>query len=336
MPYVPGKRVHGVVHVKDLYYSPNVYANNVNIALWEEAADTAAFIASLQKPEVVFVIETVEGDGVTPANASAKQSVSESQTALGVSSGIIPQDSPIRPGAAPPSAPVSAPAGTDASVAAASTPGVVDNKPAASVASVNVGGDFSQFNQDNIPYDTLMLTAKTSLADFTKKAALWGNQPTPFGPNAAYVVKVSKGDNKFIKAQSGLTVPQILSNMSNLAANIWEPLKQKFPGAIITNTFRQNPPGGSMSQSQHGTGQAMDIQVPGFGPAQYFEMAKWCRDNLPINQLLQERAGRTIWIHVAHHSGTGINVPKQSAVANLDLNIRKPGNQFIPGLFQYT
>jgi len=206
-------------------------------------------------------------------------------------------------------------------------------KPPASVASVNVGGDFSQFNQDNIPYDTLMLTAKTSLADFTTKAALWGSQPKPFGPNAK---QPGKGDNKFIKAQSGLTVPQILSNMSNLAANIWEPIKQKYPGAIVTNTFRQNPPGGSMNQSQHGTGQAMDIQVPGFKAAQYFEMAKWIRDNLPINQLLQERSGTTIWIHVSHYSGTGINVPKGSAVANLDLNIRKPGNPFIVGLFQYT
>lgn len=336
MPYIPGKRVHGVVHVKDLYNSPNVFANNVEIALWKEPADTAAFIAALQKPEVVFVLETVEGDGITPENQSAKQAASEKQAALGVSSGIIPENSPIKPGAVPGSTPVAAPTGVDASVAAATTPGVIDSKPPANVESVDVKGDFSQFNQDNIPYDSLMLTAKTSLADFTKKAALWRGQPTPFGPNAVYVPKVSGGDNKFIKAQNGLTVPQILSNMSNLAANIWEPLKQKYPGAIITNTFRQNPPGGSMNQSQHGTGQAMDIQVPGFGAAQYFEMAKWIRDNLPINQLLQERSGTTIWIHVSHYSGTGINVPKQSAVANLDLNKRKPENSFIPGLFQYT
>jgi len=335
MPYVPGRRVHGVVHVKDVYNSPNVFANNVEIALWKEAADTAAFVLALQAPEVTFVIETVEGDNVTVENAGEVQSNSETQTENGIKEGIFTEKSSILPGSAPASEPIPSPAGSDSAVLATSTPGVIDNTTPPLVSSINVGGDFSQFNQDNIPYDTLMLTANTSLADFTLKAALWKNQPTPYGPNASFSPG-SRGDNKFIKAQNGLTVPQILSNMSNLAANIWEPIKQKYPGAIITNTFRQNPPGGQNKQGQHGNGQAMDIQVPGFGPAQYFEMAKWIRDNLPFNQLLQERSGRVIWIHVSHYSGLGTNVPKASAVANLDLNIKRPGKSFVPGLYMYA
>ena len=43
MPYIPGKRVHGVVHVKDLYNSPNVFANQVAVGLWQEAGLSSAF-----------------------------------------------------------------------------------------------------------------------------------------------------------------------------------------------------------------------------------------------------------------------------------------------------
>ena len=43
MPYVPGARVHGVVHVADVYHSGNVYANNVPIALWQSPGASGTF-----------------------------------------------------------------------------------------------------------------------------------------------------------------------------------------------------------------------------------------------------------------------------------------------------
>ena len=43
MPYVPGAVVHGVTHVADVYNSPNVYINNVLVALWNPAGSTAPF-----------------------------------------------------------------------------------------------------------------------------------------------------------------------------------------------------------------------------------------------------------------------------------------------------
>ena len=42
MPYVPGAGAHGVIHVADVYHSGNVYANNVNIALWLSPGGTEA------------------------------------------------------------------------------------------------------------------------------------------------------------------------------------------------------------------------------------------------------------------------------------------------------
>lgn len=43
MPYVPGAVVHGVTHVADVYNSPNVYINNVLVALWQPQGGTAPF-----------------------------------------------------------------------------------------------------------------------------------------------------------------------------------------------------------------------------------------------------------------------------------------------------
>lgn len=197
--------------------------------------------------------------------------------------------------------------------------------------------DFSQYNQDNIPYNTLRLTPKTMLADFTTRTALWGNQPSPPGPNAVWR---SGGDNKYIKAQYGLTVPQILTNLADLATNIWEPLKAKYPGMVITNTFRQGKPGGASEQAQHGRGQAFDAQLPGASYAKYYEICCWMRDNLPVGQLLQERSGASpasTWIHCSYENGKyGIQVPRQNKVANLDLT-RPKGSQFNPsGIYQYV
>lgn len=43
MPYKPGADVHGVTHIADVYNSPNVYINNVLVALWNPAGSTAPF-----------------------------------------------------------------------------------------------------------------------------------------------------------------------------------------------------------------------------------------------------------------------------------------------------
>jgi uncharacterized Zn-binding protein involved in type VI secretion len=306
--------------------STEVYANQKRVARVGDKADKEgdtiaggspnvfigdnAEFESFTVPEVAFVVEQADVDFVTPSNVSAKSSQSSGAISTGVSGGIVSPSS---------------------SLLAPTSVGAVDNTPPPAYApSTSVLGDFNSYNQDNIPYDTLMLTDKTSLAEFTTRAALWKNQPKPFGPNTPYTSdNRDGGDNKHIKAQYGLTVPQILNNLANLAKNIYEPIKARYPRVIVTNTFRQAPPGGSAEQAQHGRGQAMDLVFPGLSTNQYYDVAVWIRDNLPFDQLLQEKAGSKIWIHVSHYSGTGQQVPKASKVANLIVG--RP-TQFIPGL----
>ena len=278
--------------------SPNVFIG-----------DNSEF-ASFAVPEVAFVVEQADIDFVTPSNSTAKGAEATSSVSSGVSTGIV---------------------STSSTLLAPSSVGKVDTTPAPTYApSTSVAGDFNSYNQDNIPYDTLMLTDKTSLAEFTIKSALWGNQPKPFGPNTPYTSNnPAGGDNKHIKAQYGLTVPQILNNLANLAKNVYEPIKARYPRVIVTNTFRQGPPGAGKAQAQHGLGMAMDLVFPGLTTNQYYDVAVWIRDNLPFDQLLQEKAGSKIWIHVSHYSGNGTQVPKQNKVANV---IVSPSYSFTPGL----
>jgi len=307
--------------------STDVYANGKRVARVGDKADKEGdkiaggspnvFIGdnsefeSFAFADVAFVVERGDIDFVTPSNVAAKSSQSSGAINSGVSGGIVSPSSPLL---------------------SPSNVGKVDNTPPPEYApSTSALGDFSSYNQDNIPYSTLMLTDKTSLAEFTLKAALWDSQPNPRGPNTPYTSDNPKrGDNKHIKAQYGLTVPQILTNLANLAKNVYEPIKARYPRVIVTNTFRQAPPGGSAEQAQHGRGQAMDLVFPGLSTNQYYDVAVWIRDNLPFDQLLQEKSGNKIWIHVSHYSGTGQKVPSQNRVANL---IVFPAPvQFIPGL----
>ena len=306
--------------------STDVYANRKRVARIGDKADgqgdiiaggsSNVFIgdnsefASFTVTSVAFVVEQADIDFVTPSNSTAKGAEATSSVSSGVSTGIV---------------------STSSTLLAPSSVGKIDTTPAPTYApSTSVAGDFNSYNQDNIPYDTLMLTDKTSLAEFTIKSALWGNQPKPFGPNTPYTSdNPARGDNKHIKAQYGLTVPQILNNLANLAKNVYEPIKARYPRVIVTNTFRQGPPGAGKPQAQHGLGMAMDLVFPGLTTNQYYDVAVWIRDNLPFDQLLQEKAGSKIWIHVSHYSGNGTQVPKQNKVANV---IVSPSYSFTPGL----
>lgn len=328
MPYKPGSTAHGVVHVSDVYYSPNVFANNVNVALWNPQGGTGAyaFSASVAPVEIetlegTYIQEKLDGDGIADPSPTSDQAEQINQNVSdGVSSGVL-------------------------STASTSTTvvGTPDTTAPPEPSGKLITADWNQFNKDNIPYDSLMLTPKTSLAEFTKKAALWKNQPSPPGPDTPYTSNNPRnGDNKYIRDQDiivnkkktgYITVPQILHNLSNLASNIWEPFKAKYPTAIVTNTFRQNPPGGSSAQAQHGMGMAMDIQLLDGTPEKYLEAAKWIRDNLPFDQLLQEKSGSSRWLHVSHYSGYGYKVPTSSRVANL---IVSPSYSFVTGLSLLT
>lgn len=100
-----------------------------------------------------------------------------------------------------------------------------------------------------------------------------------------------------IKAQRGYSKETLICNLQNLAQNIIEPLKEKYPNTRINSAFRGTAsiPGGV---SQHEKGEAVDIQFPGISNEEYMRRAKWAVKNLPVDQIIFEH-GNSIWLHIS-------------------------------------
>lgn len=131
-----------------------------------------------------------------------------------------------------------------------------------SVKDVKSSGDLR--NPNNPVYDT-KISKHCYLRDLTL---------SPFFPH-------------FLKAQCGLSVDEIIKNLSNLAAVCIDPLYEKY-GGFVVNTYGR--PKGKMRITNafrveakcgwHAKGCAFDFQIPGIGNGYYFDEAVWCRDNV--------------------------------------------------------
>jgi hypothetical protein len=298
MPYVPGGG-----KISDVYHATNVYANGQAVALWNPPGGAAAYMAKLglaldltfvDNEESQYVADSVDADDIDFDDPTTTSKV-DTAIAAGQASGKITANT----------VPATAPIVTQTDTGSPNTS-----------AGTVIAGDFASYTESEYPkghsiYSSLQLTANTSLAKFTTQTALWNG-----------------GDPKWLKAQKGLTVPQILNNMANLAKNTWEPIYAKYPNAIITNVFRQGA-----SQAQHGDGMAMDIQFKGIAPSDYFTIAQWIRDNIPFDQLLLEKAANAPWIHISFWSGTGKRVSDKPINRVATVIVSSPSS-FTPGLQQ--
>ena len=106
-----------------------------------------------------------------------------------------------------------------------------------------------------------------------------------------------------IKAQVGLTEQEIICNLQNVAQNILEPLKAKYPNMKVNSAFRGTAsiPG---KVSQHQRGEAVDVQFTGVSPQGYLPISNWIKANLPFDQMIFEH-GNSIWIHLSCKRGSG-------------------------------
>jgi hypothetical protein len=121
----------------------------------------------------------------------------------------------------------------------------------------------------------------------------------------------------------------VVNNLAALALNVYEPIKAKYSNVTVTNSYRHNDP-----KSQHGTGQAMDLQFRGVGAHEYFDIAVWISKNIPYDQLLLEYLpGKTVWIHISFAApglpNGGKKTPTQNKLATLN---GAAGGKFTPNL----
>lgn len=89
----------------------------------------------------------------------------------------------------------------------------------------------------------------------------------------------------------------IHANLQHLCRAVLQPARNHFGPIYIISGYRPtalNKRIGGSSNSQHITGQAADIRVPGHSP---LEVARWIRDNCPeFDQVIHEFGE---WVHVS-------------------------------------
>jgi hypothetical protein len=200
MPYVPGSSNHGVRHVADVYNSPNVYANFVNIALWDNPQGSqAAVMSAINSPSYAAEAQVIELDGETDETI-----VSQKQAAL-VASGVITKEDLVRGATATPTA-------TDSTAA----PGGDGTDPGAATVGSEV--DATVLWTGNLNEQPKIITVAT----VTKV------------PGVVFPYDVAT-----IAPQNGMTVQQVCDNLKALVTNVWVPLKTQYSDAFMTCSFRK-------------------------------------------------------------------------------------------------
>jgi zinc D-Ala-D-Ala carboxypeptidase len=90
--------------------------------------------------------------------------------------------------------------------------------------------------------------------------------------------------------------PDQIENGKALFENIIKPLRDKYGEIRITSAYRNqelNTLVGGVPNSQHMTGQAVDIQTP---TVSRYQVAQWIIENLEYDQLIIEPT----WLHISY------------------------------------
>jgi hypothetical protein len=129
-----------------------------------------------------------------------------------------------------------------------------------------------------------------------------------------------------LTAYPGYTAQTRFCNLQNLAVNIAEPLRARF-GAFSVNSGIRNKTSTSSGISQHITGQAMDVQFPGWTYARYWENAAWVKDNIPYDQFIFEHSDRTglAWYHLSFNMSGNRSASLPTKVMTMYRNHYDPG-----------
>jgi hypothetical protein len=208
MPFIPGTG-----RISDVYHSPNVYANFVNVALWNDAqGPEAAVLAAIDAPNYVF--ESI-GQEATEGESSAVNSVEAAQKKL-VSQGLLSQDD------------------LDKGAKAGNNPNASDPAPGVLTTGTDTGAATVAANID----------ATVLYTDGTTTITVGSVTKTP-GVVFPYDVAT-------IAPQNGIAVQEVCDNLKALITNIWVPLKAQFPDAFITCSFRKGGVGSPTSQHPRG------------------------------------------------------------------------------------
>jgi hypothetical protein len=92
-----------------------------------------------------------------------------------------------------------------------------------------------------------------------------------------------------------------VKNLQQLCENVLQPLRNHLGKPVVINSgFRSqavNMAVGGAKNSQHMKGEAADIKCKDYPYAK--EIYTWIMDNLKFDQVILERKGKAVWVHVS-------------------------------------
>ena len=118
------------------------------------------------------------------------------------------------------------------------------------------------------------------------------------------------------------------ANLQGLAINVAEAMLAKF-GRFNINSGLRNASSTPSGVSQHILGQAIDIQIPGWTYAKYWDNAAWVRDNIPYDQFIFEHSSSTglAWYHLSYNIAGNRASTVSTKVMTMYQNHYSPGLQ---------
>lgn len=92
-----------------------------------------------------------------------------------------------------------------------------------------------------------------------------------------------------------------VKNLQHLCENVLQPLRNHLGKPVVINSgFRSqavNMAVGGAKNSQHTKGEAADIKCKDYPYAK--KIYAWIMDNLEFDQVILERKGKAVWVHVS-------------------------------------
>lgn len=293
MPFEVLGTYHGVKHIKDVYHSDNVYANFVPVALWQDPQGPEAAVLQAINAPTYRVDNIVNEDLDGDTNES---NVKANQQRL-IAAGEITQSD------------------IDAGTNAVNTATNTDTTPG----TVNPGDATGTVTVSTTVDDTLLYTGPVTGITYYVKTVT--KVPGVVFPHDVATLAVSNGS----------TVQTVCDNLRLLILNCFDPIKQQYPDAFMTCSFRKR--GSGSSTSQHPFGMACDIQYSKASKADYYTRALWIRDNIAYDQFILEyktTGSKLPWHHISFNKAGNRG---QVLTFMNDKNCKAPGVQ---GLFDLS
>ena len=238
----------------DVFHSPNVFANFIHVALWDDPSGTgvsAAISVAINSPTFAqenTVTEAIEGNADSPAAVEAEQQVL-------VAAGTIAQ------------------ADLDKGTAAATDPAATNTTPPPTTVTQGLSTGTVSITTSTVDDILLCVGPLTGTSYYVKTVT---KQPGVIYPY----------DVATVAPQNGMTVQEVCDNLRLMIINCFDPIKKQYPDAFMTCSFRKA--GVGSTTSQHPKGMACDIQYAKAGKADYYTRALWVKENAKYDQFILE------------------------------------------------